>query len=400
MAEVMRHPRLEALLGRRTPLGADHDRLLILTIGLLLGIGIVMMGSASLAIGEQDQGGQATYYLVRQLIFLLPAGAAMAAALLTPLDRLRQWTPVILLGSIFLLVLVLLPGVGREAHGATRWLPVGLINLQVSEVARVGLTIYLAAHLVRQGEKGALTVSALVAPAAVITMAGVLLLAQPDFGALVVLVVTLGSILLVAGISLSVFLLLAVVMAGLGTALVVSAPYRLQRLTAFRDPWADPFDTGFQLTQSLIAVGRGEWFGVGLGNSVQKLFYLPEAHTDFLFAVLAEEFGLLGMLVVIGLYTFLVLRICAIGSASFQAERPFGGLLAYGVAVSVGFQAFVNMGVNLGLLPTKGLTLPLMSYGGSSLVMTAAALGLVLRVDYERRVSQRAASVLNRRRSR
>lgn len=399
MAEVMRYPRLEALLGRRTPFGADHDRLLILAIGLLLGIGIVMMGSASLAIGEEEAD-QATYFLVRQLLFLLPAGLALTAALLMPLDRLRQWAPVILLGSIFLLVLVLLPGVGREINGATRWLPVGIINLQVSEVARVGFIVYLAAHLVRQGEKGALSVGALVAPAVVITMAGVLLLAQPDFGALVVLAVTLGSMLFVAGVSLGVFLLLAIVVVALGSVLVVSAPYRLERLTAFRDPWADPFDTGFQLSQSLIAVGRGEWLGVGLGNSVQKLFYLPEAHTDFLFAVLAEEFGLLGMLVVIGLYAFLVVRICAIGSASFQAERPFGGLLAYGVAVSLGFQAFVNMGVNLGLLPTKGLTLPLMSYGGSSLVMTAAALGLVLRVDYERRVSQRAASTLSRRRSR
>lgn len=399
MAEVMRYPRLEALLGRRTPFGADHDRLLILAIGLLLGIGIVMMGSASLAIGEEEAN-QATYFLVRQLLFLLPAGLALTAALLMPLDRLRQWAPVILLGSIFLLVLVLLPGVGREINGATRWLPVGIINLQVSEVARVGFIVYLAAHLVRQGEKGALSVGALVAPAVVITMAGVLLLAQPDFGALVVLAVTLGSMLFVAGVSLGVFLLLAIVVVALGSVLVVSAPYRLERLTAFRDPWADPFDTGFQLSQSLIAVGRGEWLGVGLGNSVQKLFYLPEAHTDFLFAVLAEEFGLLGMLVVIGLYAFLVVRICAIGSASFQAERPFGGLLAYGVAVSLGFQAFVNMGVNLGLLPTKGLTLPLMSYGGSSLVMTAAALGLVLRVDYERRVSQRAASTLSRRRSR
>ncbi|MRH78671.1 putative lipid II flippase FtsW [Spiribacter sp. C176] len=399
MAEAMRYPRLEALLGRRTPFGADHDRLLILAIGLLLGIGIVMMGSASLAIGEEEAN-QATYFLVRQLLFLLPAGLALTAALLMPLDRLRQWAPVILLGSIFLLVLVLLPGVGREINGATRWLPVGIINLQVSEVARVGFIVYLAAHLVRQGEKGALSVGALVAPAVVITMAGVLLLAQPDFGALVVLAVTLGSMLFVAGVSLGVFLLLAIVVVALGSVLVVSAPYRLERLTAFRDPWADPFDTGFQLSQSLIAVGRGEWLGVGLGNSVQKLFYLPEAHTDFLFAVLAEEFGLLGMLVVIGLYAFLVVRICAIGSASFQAERPFGGLLAYGVAVSLGFQAFVNMGVNLGLLPTKGLTLPLMSYGGSSLVMTAAALGLVLRVDYERRVSQRAASTLSRRRSR
>ncbi|MBS3785341.1 MAG: putative lipid II flippase FtsW [Gammaproteobacteria bacterium] len=399
MAEAMRYPRLEAMLSRRTPLGADHDGLLILTIGLLLGIGIVMMGSASLAIGQQENG-QATHYLIRQLLFLLPAGVAMTTALLMPLDRLRQWAPFILLGSIFLLVLVLVPGVGKEINGATRWLPVGVINLQVSEVARVGFIIYLAAHLVRQGEKGALSLSALVAPAVLMAMAGVLLLAQPDFGALVVLAVTLGSMLFVAGISLGVFLLLAVAVLALGTVLVVSAPYRLERLTAFRDPWADPFDTGFQLTQSLIAVGRGEWFGVGLGNSVQKLFYLPEAHTDFLFAVLAEEFGLLGMVVVIGLYTFLMLRICAIGSASFQASRPFGGLLAYGVAVSLGFQAFVNMGVNLGLLPTKGLTLPLMSYGGSSLVMTAAVLGLVLRVDYERRVSQRAASDLNRRRSR
>lgn len=399
MAEAMRYPRLEALLGRQTPLAAEHDRLLIIAILLLLGIGVVMMGSASMAIGEQERN-QAGFFLIRQLLFLIPAAMAVAIALVTPLERLRQWMPVVLLGSLGLLVFVLMPGVGREVNGATRWLPLGVINLQVSEVARVGFIIYLAAHLVRQGEKGPLTIGALIAPAAVMAVAGVLLLAQPDFGALVVLAVTLGSMLFVAGVSLGVFSMLAVAVVGLGAVLLASAPYRLERLVAFRDPWADPFNTGFQLTQSLIAVGRGEWFGVGLGNSVQKLFYLPEAHTDFLFAVLAEELGLLGMLVVIGLYTFLVLRVCVIGSASFRADRPFGGLIAYGVAVSLGFQAFVNMGVNLGLLPTKGLTLPLMSYGGSSLVMTAVALGLVLRVDYERRLSQRAASTVKRRRPR
>jgi len=314
-------------------------------------------------------------------------------ALRMPLDVLEALSPLLLLFGFFLLLLVLVPGVGREVNGATRWIPVGPVNVQASEVARLCLLVYFAAFLQRHATvlKGSLR--PLLPAGLVFAATAGLLLAQPDFGALVVLTITLATIFFIAGMPLLPFLGIAAAGAGLLTYLIVSKPYRLERMTAFRDPWSDPFDTGFQLTQSLIAVGRGEWTGVGLGNSVQKLFYLPEAHTDFLFAVLAEELGVMGMTVVIGLFSVLVWRACRIGSASIRDGNLFGGLLAYGIGVAIALQAFVNMGVNLGLLPTKGLTLPLMSYGGSSLVMTLAAIGVLLRVELERRQAARSATV-------
>ena len=391
MSEATLHPRLEALLGYRDAVAADIDRPLLTTIIAIVALGLVMMASASVGVAEQAGGGS-MHYLQRQLLFLVPAVAAFAIGLRLPLETLESLAGPLLLFGLFLLVLVLIPGVGREANGAVRWIPLGPVNVQVSEVARLFLLIYFAAFLQRHGAVLRISARPLLPGLLVLGIAAVLLLAQPDFGALAVLVATIGGLFFIAGMPLLLFLGLAAVAGVAGALLIFSSPYRLERLTAFRDPWADPFDTGFQLTQSLIAVGRGEWFGVGLGNSVQKLFYLPEAHTDFLFAVLAEELGLVGMTVVIALYAFLVWRACRIGGASLRAGRPFGGLLAYGIGIGLGLQAFVNMGVNLGLLPTKGLTLPLMSYGGSSLVMSAAALGLLMRVDLERRRAGRSAS--------
>ncbi|MDR9432332.1 MAG: putative lipid II flippase FtsW [Spiribacter sp.] len=393
MTEGVMRPRLEAMLGFRRGLPIELDRTLLIAVLILVGIGLVMVASASVAVAEQNNRGQ-LHFLLRQILFLLPAGLAAFAAFQMPLATLRVLSGPLLLFGFFLLMLVLVPGVGHEANGATRWLPLGPINLQVSEVARVCLLIYMAGYLQRHGAALKTTAQALVSPALILAFAAVLLLAQPDFGALAVLAATIGSVFFIAGLPMLVVLALLALAIGLGWLLIFSSPYRLERLTAFRDPWADPFDSGFQLAQSLIAVGRGEWFGVGLGNSVQKLFYLPEAHTDFVFAVLAEELGFVGMSVVILLYGFIVLRACRIGSASFQAGEHFGGLLAYGIAVSLGLQAFINMGVNLGLLPTKGLTLPLMSYGGSSLVMSAAVVGILLRVDRERRQSERTSSAI------
>ncbi len=392
MAEASLHPRLEAMLGYRAMPFAYLDRTLLVVVGGLLALGLVMVASASVAVGEQLGNGP-LHFLMRQLVFLVPASVAFLVALRLPLDRLEMLAGPVLLLGFFLLILVLIPGVGREVNGATRWIPLGPVNLQVSEVARLCLLVYFAAFLARHG--GMLRVSAapLLPAAMVLGVAALLLLAQPDFGALAVLISTLGSLFFIAGMPLLPFIALLVLGVGAGAYLIFSSPYRLERLTAFQDPWADPFNTGFQLTQSLIAVGRGEWFGVGLGNGVQKLFYLPEAHTDFLFAVLAEELGFVGMALVILAWAFVVWRACLIGSASLRAGRVFAGLLAYGVGVSLGLQAFVNMGVNLGLLPTKGLTLPLMSYGGSSLVMSCAAIGLLLRVDFERRLGERSASV-------
>ena len=398
MSELALRPRLEALLGYRAHWLADLDRPLLVALATVLSFGLVMVASSSVAIAEQA-GDNPLYFFTRQLLFLPIALAAGLVALRTPLERLEALATPALLLAFALLLVVLVPGIGREVNGATRWLPVGPINVQVSEVVRVLILIYFARYLQRHGGALQASLRPLLAPAVVLAAVGMLLLAQPDFGALAILVATIGSLVFIAGIPLLLFVLLAAIGLGAALALIYASPYRLERLIAFRDPWADPFDSGFQLTQSLIAVGRGEWFGVGLGNSVQKLFYLPEAHTDFVFAVLAEELGVLGMAVVIGLYSFIVLRACLIGGAALRGGNVFGGLLAYGVGVSLGLQAFINMGVNLGLLPTKGLTLPLMSYGGSSLVMTLFGLGLLLRVDFERRRAERSASRMPRRRA-
>ena len=397
MREHSMQPRLEAMLGYRQGLPLEIDRALLGCVLVLLALGLVMVASASVSVAEEHNQGP-LHYFIRQGIYLLPALVAGLVAFRMPLRVLRALSVPLLVFGLFLLMLVLIPGVGHEANGAIRWLPLGVVNLQVSEVARVCLLIYMAAYLERCGVALQHSFKPLVVPGFVLTLTAMLLLAQPDFGALVVLFTTLGSLLFIAGLPLLVVFLMMLAGGGLVYQLIFSSPYRLERFTAFRDPWADPFDTGFQLTQSLIAVGRGEWFGVGLGNSVQKLFYLPEAHTDFLFAVLAEELGFIGMAVVIALYTFIVLRACLIGSASLRVGQRFGGLLAYGIAVSIALQAFINMGVNLGLLPTKGLTLPLMGYGGSSLVMSVALIGLLLRIDCERREHDRDGGAVAHRR--
>ncbi|MDZ7810390.1 MAG: putative peptidoglycan glycosyltransferase FtsW [Arhodomonas sp.] len=264
-----------------------------------------------------------------------------------------------------------------------------MVNLQVSEVAKLCVFIYLAGYAVRRAEALRRSAGGFLVPVAILALVAALLLAEPDFGAAAVVLATGLALLFLAGAPLLWVVALGALGMAAAAALVVASPYRWERLTAFLNPWADPFDSGFQLTQALIAVGRGGWFGVGLGNSVQKLFYLPEAHTDFLFSVLAEELGVMGVTATVALFAYLVWRVLRIGSAAMAAGRPFGAYLCWAVGFWLGLQAFVNMGVNLGLLPTKGLTLPLMSYGGSSLVMTLLSLALVLRVDYERRAAVR-----------
>ncbi|ABI57536.1 putative lipid II flippase FtsW [Alkalilimnicola ehrlichii MLHE-1] len=385
MAEVLRWLRLD--LGQSGGLAWERlDWRLALTVLALAGLGLVMVGSASVSIAEGATG-DPLHYLYRQAVFLAVALMAAVACLHLSLDQFYRGGPVLLVLGFFLLLVVLIPGVGREVNGATRWIPLGLINLQVAEVARVCFIIYLAGYCVRRHAELPNTSSAFAVPLAVFSLAAVLLLAQPDFGTALVLMATALGLLFLAGASLWRIGVLGLLLAGAAWLLIVGSPYRWQRLTTFTDPWADPFNAGFQLTQSLIAIGRGEWFGVGLGASVQKLFYLPEAHTDFLFAVLAEELGLLGVVVVVALFTYLAWRGMQIGLASLRADRPFGAYLAWGLTISIGLQAFINMAVTMGLLPTKGLTLPLMSYGGSSLIMTGIALALLLRVDYEARLA-------------
>ena len=282
--------------------------------------------------------------------------------------------------ALLLLILVLVPGVGRAVNGSQRWLPLGPLTLQPSEFAKLALVVYLAGYMARREQEIRTQWRGFLKSMTVLVPVATLLLAEPDFGATVIVVGTVFGMLFLAGARLGHFLLVfALALAGLA-ALVVAAPYRLQRLTAYTDPWADPYDSGFQLTQSLIAFGRGEWFGVGLGNSVQKLFYLPEAHTDFVFSIWAEETGFAGAMLVIALFTALIGRIMWVGRRALAAGSSFGAYLCFGVALVFSGQAFVNMGVSCGLLPTKGLTLPFVSYGGSSLIACCAMLALVVRV--------------------
>ncbi|WP_435104701.1 putative lipid II flippase FtsW [Arhodomonas sp. AD133] len=359
--------------------------MLALVAAILL-MGLVMVASASVAMAER-QTGEALYLFWRQLAYAgLGVTLATAVVALIPVRTVQLAGPSLLACGLLLLVLVLLPGVGHEVNGSVRWLPLVVFNLQVSEAAKLCVFIYLAGYLVRRHQALQTTAKGFLLPVGVLALTAALLLAEPDFGAAAVIIATGMTMLFLAGAPLGWLLACLTCGAGTAAALVVTSPYRWERLTAFLNPWADPFDSGFQLTQALIAVGRGGWFGVGLGNSVQKLFYLPEAHTDFLFSVLAEELGVAGVLAVLSLYGLLVWRIFRAGMASHAAGRRFGAYLCWGVGFWLGLQAFINMGVNLGLLPTKGLTLPLMSYGGSSLVMSLIALALVLRVDRERRL--------------
>jgi cell division protein FtsW len=368
--------RLRARLEQHLDIG------LLLTVIALVGLGLVMVTSASMALADR-QLGEPFYYLQRQLAFVGLGVAAMLVLYRIPLAYWEQAGFAVLMLALVLLVLVLIPGIGKEVNGSRRWLNLVFFNLQVSEVAKLCLAMYLASYLVRHVEQVRSSFLAFLRPVLVLGLASVLLLAEPDFGAAVVLMATGLGMLFLAGVRLGQFGLLLLVVAGALAVLAISSPYRVARLTAFLNPWADPFNSGFQLTQSLIAIGSGSWFGVGLGASVQKLFYLPEAHNDFLFAVLAEELGLLGVSVVIALFAYLVWRCFQIAAAAEHAGRRFGAYLAYGIGIWFGLQAFVNMGVNMGLLPTKGLTLPLMSAGGSSMIVMLASLGLVFRVYRE-----------------
>ncbi len=357
--------------------------LLTVTIALLA-LGLLMVGSASISIADR-QLGSPFYFLLRQSVYV---GVGVLFAYMTlqvPLSVWERGGPLLLLLSMLLLLVVLVPGIGRTVNGSTRWLSLVIFNLQVSELAKLSLVVYLAGYLVRRGEEVRTTIKGFVKPLGVLALLAVLLLAEPDFGAVVVMGSTLMGMLFLAGVRLWLFGVLLSGAVGLLGVVAVASPYRLERLTTFLNPWADPFNSGFQLTQALIAFGRGDWFGVGLGASVQKLFYLPEAHTDFLFAVLAEELGLIGAVGVIILFVFLVWRAFTIGKAAAETGQHFGAYVSYGVALWIGLQTFINLGVNMGLLPTKGLTLPLMSYGGSSMLATCVAIGLLLRVERETR---------------
>ena len=369
--------------------------LLTLVMALLLG-GFVILASASISISD-NVADNPFFYLQRQLLAAAIGTLAAGVCLFVPMQVWRNLGPLMLLLGLALLVVVLLPGIGYEVNGARRWVRVGIMNLQVSEPARLCFLMYLAGYLVRRSKTLREEFVGFLRPMLVLTLACYLLLKEPDFGAAIVLLATALVMLFVAGARIRDFLLFfSVAVIGMVT-LAITSPYRMKRLTGFLDPWSDPYDSGFQLTQSLIAIGRGEWFGVGLGDSVQKLFYLPEAHTDFVFAVFAEEFGLFGSLVLIALFLALLWRVFRLGIRAHDAERFFEAYLAIGIGTWLGLQAFINIGVNMGLLPTKGLTLPLISYGRSSLIVTMICIGLLLRIHHELVVD---ASPVNRKRGR
>ena len=370
--------------------GAFEDRYdvpLILAVAAVLALGLVMVASASTSIAARVYGDPLAYFW-RQSVYLAVAAGAMTVAARIPVRLWERAGPALMLAAVALLVLVLIPGIGREVNGSMRWIGFGAFNVQPSELAKLFVVIYLADYLVRRAEEVRAKRSGFLKPLAVLVVVSLLLLREPDHGATAVLCATALGMLFLAGVPIARFALWAGGGGALMVAVALTKPYIIERLISFLDPWADPYDSGYQLTQALIAIGRGDWFGVGLGEGVQKLFYLPEAHTDFLFSVLAEELGLAGMVATVGLYTFLVLRSLAIGRAAGEAGSRFAEYAACGISLLIGLNVFINIGVNLGLLPTKGLTLPLMSYGGSSLVTSAASIGILLRIDHERRTAR------------
>lgn len=375
---------LKRLLWFEPAYGVDST-LSVATLCLLL-LGLVMVASASVAVAQRATG-EPFYYFYRQLVF---AGLGVAGGALIFLVPLKKWEKngfALLALAIVMLLLVLVPVIGREVNGARRWVHLGPLNVQASEPARLMLLIYLAGYAVRRREN--LThLSGLIKPVLPLGLAGLLMLMEPDFGGTAILVAVTMIVLFMAGARLRHFALFAAVAVVALALIAVSSPYRVERLISFTNPWAHPYNSGFQLVQSLIAIGRGKLFGVGLGNSVQKLLYLPETQTDFLFAVIGEELGLVGCTVVIALFSLVVWRGFVIGRRALDAGQPFGAYLAYALSAWFGMQAFANMGVTMGLLPTKGTTLPLMSYGGSSLLVMCALIALLMRVDYEARVAQ------------
>lgn len=363
----------------------------LLTAGLLLlALGLLMVGSASMPIAD-NRTGQPFYYLIRQSAYIGGALFVAALAFHVPVAVWQRQGPTLLFAAIALLILVLIPGIGREVNGSSRWISLGIMNVQVSEIAKLFAFIYVAGYLQRHGEALRTSMMAMLRPIMVLGVLALLLLLEPDFGASAVMMATALGMVFLAGVNIWQFAGLQGFMITVMGLLLYSSDYRRARLTNFLDPWEDPFNKGFQLTQSLIAIGRGELFGVGLGASVQKLFYLPESYTDFLFAILAEELGLIGVTVTVVLYVILVWRAFVIGSRAEQQEMPFAAYLAYGIGLWFAMQALINMGVNMGVLPTKGLTLPLMSYGGSSVMVMCVALAIVLRIDVETRLENSPA---------
>ena len=357
--------------------------LMMVSISLLM-IGYVMVTSASLHLGTKMVG-DSLYYPVRQfkhILLGLVAAGIIASIKLENWEKSGAWMFIV---GLALLVMVLVPGLGARVNGSVRWLMLGSIRVQVSEVVKLISVVYMASYVTRHQEFIRSSAYGLLKPLILLSFACFLLLLEPDFGSAVVLLVIALGVMFISGARLWQFGILLLLVSVLALMLVYFSPYRWARMTSFTNPWADPLASGFQLVQALISFGRGEWLGVGLGGGIQKLFYLPEAHTDFLFSVIAEELGFIGVLLVIGLFSLLIWRAITIGFNAEKAGLKFAAYIAYGLGIWFGFQSIVNMGVNMGVLPTKGLTLPLMSYGGGSMIVMCSAMALLFRVHYETR---------------
>ncbi|WPP02306.1 putative lipid II flippase FtsW [Pseudomonas sp. HR96] len=366
--------------------GIDVDFPMLAGCLALLGLGLVMITSASSEVAAA-QSGNPLYMMIRHLIYLVLGLGACGVTLMIPVatwQRLGWW---MLMGAFGLLVAVLLPGIGREVNGSMRWIGFSFFNVQPSEIAKVFVVIFLAGYLIRRQTEVRETWMGFFKPFVVLLPMAFLLLMEPDFGATVVMMGAAAAMLFLGGVGLFRFGLMVLLAVGAVFLLVQAQPYRMARLITFTDPWADQFGSGYQLTQALIAFGRGQWLGVGLGNSVQKQFYLPEAHTDFVFSVLAEELGVVGSLCTVALFMFVCIRGLYIGLWAERAKQFFAAYVAYGLSFLWIGQFLINIGVNVGLLPTKGLTLPFLSYGGSSLVICCACLGLLLRIEWESRAA-------------
>ncbi|MCW5640098.1 MAG: putative lipid II flippase FtsW [Rubrivivax sp.] len=372
---------------------AGFDRgLLAVAVGLLA-LGLVMVYSASIALPDSPRFARyaPTHFLLRHAVALALGFVAALVALQVPVAAWEKWASWCFVLALLLLVLVLVPKVGLAVNGARRWIPLGFMNFQPSELAKLAMAMYAAGYMVRKMDVKENFLQAVWPMAVALAVVGLLLLAEPDMGAFLVIAAIALGILFLGGVNGRMFALGVGVLLGAFVLMIVLSPWRAQRIFAYLDPWNPAYAQGkaYQLTHSLIAIGRGEWLGQGLGSSIEKLHYLPEAHTDFLLAVIGEELGFAGVAAVIVAFFWLTRRIFVIGRQAVALDRVFAGLMVQGIGIWMGGQAFINMGVNLGVLPTKGLTLPLMSYGGSAIVMNLVALAIVLRVDMENRALMR-----------
>ena len=368
-----------------------YDYNLIWASLLLLGIGLVMVYSSSIdtAAASKSLDYQNYYYLLRQSIYITLGFLIGYITFQIPIYFWQKMAPYIFIFGLLLLILVLIPGIGKEVNGSQRWISLGIANFQPSEFVKLATIMYASDYVLRKSKQMRTIIKGFLPMLGVIVFTGFLLLLEPDFGALAVITMVAMGILFLGGLSYKIFFGLMIFTPISIYFLIINSPYRMQRITAFLDPWADPYGKGYQLIHSLIAFGRGEYFGVGLGGGVEKQLYLPEAHTDFILAVIGEEFGLLGVTIVIGLFVYLVLRMFGIAKESIQNKKHFPALMAQGVALWFAFQGIINMGVNVGLFPTKGLTLPLLSFGGSGILLNMIAIAIVLRIDHENRRNMR-----------